>query len=141
MQKKFRALLLCVGLACVVVSPVQAQEEASLKSIMRGMLESMERIVEGIMVEDYALISAKAEGIIYHGGQSSAQRLALSRKLGIEVMTFKMFDDSVRRYAKIVKKAALSQDRKAVLSGYAKLVQACTSCHSSYRERIRKSSG
>ncbi len=136
MHKKIRVLLLCVGLSCVAVT-AQAQDDVSLKSIMRGMLANMESIVEGIMVEDYPLISAKAEGIIYHGGQSPAKRLALSRELGIEVMTFKMFDDSVRRYAKMVKKAALNRDRKGVLEAYAKLTQACTSCHSSYRERIR----
>ncbi len=136
MQKRIHGLLLCLALFCIAL-PTHAQDDASLKSIMRDMLDNMERIIEGIMVEDYALISAKAEGIIYHGGQSPTKRLKLSQELGIEVMTFKMFDDSVRRYAKMVKKAALNQDHKELLEAYAKLTQACTSCHSSYRERVR----
>ncbi len=135
--KRLATVLLSGVLLLAVAAPAAAVDEKPLEAVMQEMLESMRDIVTGIMVEDYSLIGVKAEAVVYHDNPSQKERLALSRGLGLEAMTFKMFDDNVRRYAKMLKKAAVMRDREAVIESYSKLVEACTACHSSYRARIR----
>ena len=126
------------GLALLVTAfPAAAQEEKPLKEIMQGMLADMEKIVAGIMREDYPLIATTAEGIAYHGNPPPAARMKMARELRLDAMAFKLFDDAVRRYASELQEAALAADRNGVVEAYGNTVKACTACHASYRERIR----
>ena len=135
-HSKFRTALATALLWLLTVSPIHAEEQP-FKLTMQGLLKNCQAIVEGIMREDYGQIANSAEAIAFHQGPSPSKRMAIFNELGIEAMSFTMFDDSLRSKASKVKKAAEAKDQKEVINQFAEMMQGCANCHNSYRKRLR----
>ncbi len=104
---------------------------------MLDMVNNMQNILFGIMVEDYNQVANIAEDIAYHPGPALEKRLALLDKLEMEAMTFKLHEDRVRQNALTLMKAAERPNRVEVLESFADLATSCTECHITYREKVR----
>lgn len=128
----FVAALLCL----MTAMPGQAQEQ-SFKETMRGLLAESQAIVEGIMREDYGKVATMAEAIAFHQSPSPGKRMAIINELGMEAVSFNLFEDNLRSYASKVKKAAEQHDQKRVIESFAEMMKSCTTCHNSYRKRLR----
>ena len=129
------AALLITGLSTQAVHAQETPDD--LKETMQELLASMQGIVEGIMTDDYTLISGMAENIAFHKGPSAKRRMAIANELGIEALTFRMFDDSLRQSALELKKAADKKNTQQVVDEYKELVKNCIACHSNYRKQLR----
>jgi len=137
MSSLWHARLTSAFLCLFLASPAQALDQ-DIKDLMQELLRGMAAIQEGILMDDYTKIATNAEAIVYHRGPNADARLAISNELGIEVPTFQILNDSVRRKARTLKQAAEDNDQKDVLNAYNELTKACTRCHNNYRKRLRR---
>ncbi len=113
-------------------------QDKDLKATMTGLLVNMQTIMEGIMRDDYHQISNMAEDIAFHPEPSPQKRMEIARELGIEMLTFKMFRDSLRQSALELKKAAEKESQQSVIEAYTDLIKNCSACHNNYRKQLRK---
>jgi cytochrome c556 len=135
-SSRLAAALITTLLCLTITTPSQAEEQ-TLKETMRGLLINTQAIVEGVMREDYAKIASMAEAIAFHQSPSPSKRMAILNELGMESMTFTLFDDGLRKHATKLKKAAEQRDQEEVMETLADMMQSCTNCHNSYRKRLR----
>lgn len=131
------ALILGLLFSPLSLAEQQTEAEQDYVVVMHGLVENMQSIVVAIMYEDYETMADLAENIAYHPGPSSDKRLTLLRKLGMEALTFRMYEDTIRQHALQLMGFAQKSDQVNVLKTYADLAQACTDCHNSYRAQIR----
>ena len=131
------AAALITTLLCLTITTPSLAEEQTLKETMRGLLGNTQAIVEGVMREDYAKVASMAEAIAFHQSPSPSKRMAILNELGMESMTFTLYDDSLRKHAAKLKQTAEKGDQKEVMSALADMMQSCTNCHNSYRKRLR----
>jgi len=115
----------------------QSSSQKDFKETMQGLLINMQGIVEGIMKDDYEQIRGMAEDIAFHSGPSPQRSLAIAHELGIEVLTFRMFGDSLRQSALELKNAAIRKKPNQVTKYYNEVLKNCMACHSNYRKQLR----
>ncbi len=132
-----------IGILLFILMPAtQASEEeiiteSGYSEVMLDLVNNMQNILFGIMIEDYGQVSNIAEDIAYHPGPELEKRIVLLNKLKLEAMTFKLHEDRVRQNALKLMKAADKADRAETLKQYANLARSCTECHITYREKVR----
>jgi len=133
--KNMVMLLLSLSLPLLV----QAEEAGpkDLKEAMQMISIDMQKIIQGIGEEDYALIAQKSKSVAYHKEPPVKQRQALLAELGTELPKFKGHDNDVHAAAMAMKTAAENKDMPAVIENYGKALHACVACHNGYRERIK----
>lgn len=139
MLSKLKITLFAILLS---ISTAPAHSESMMTSsgyseTMLDMINNMQNILFGIMVEDYNQVANIAEDIAYHPGPELEKRLALLEKLEMEAMTFKLHEDQVRQNALLLMKAAEKPNRIDVLEKFSQLATSCTECHITYREKVR----
>jgi len=131
------AVTLITILLCLTIATPSQAEEQTLKETMRGVLGNTQAIVEGLMIDDYSKIASNAEAIAFHQSPSPSKRMAILNELGMESMTFTLYDDGLRKHATKLKKAAENRDQKEVMSTLADMMASCANCHNTYRKRLR----
>ena len=129
-------------LLLLLAAPSQAEEEEMMtesgySEVMLDLVNSMQSIIFGIMVEDYEQVANIAEDIAYHPGPELEKRLALLKRLHLDALTFKQHEDQIRQNALNLMRAAIIKDRVRVLERYSELARSCTECHVTYREKVR----
>ena len=136
-----RKKILIAALLFTLASASQADEEIITESgyseIMLNLVESMQNIIFGIMVEDYDQIGNIAEDIAYHPGPELEKRIALFKRLKLDALSFKQHEDKIRQKALNLMDAAAIKDRVRVLERFSELARSCTECHITYREKVR----
>lgn len=132
-----RAATLVTSLLILLMATSSQAEEQSFKETMIGLLGNTQAIVEGIMREDYDKITTMAEAIAFHPSPSPGKRMAILNELGMESVSFTLFQDNLRNNALKVKKAAEQRNQKRVIESLSEMMQSCTNCHNSYRKRLR----
>lgn len=133
------ATLLFVG--ANIQTPYAQDTSKDFQKTMQGLLLNMQGIVEGIMTEDYEQIRGMAEDIAFHSGPSPQRSMAIAHELGIEVLTFRMFGDSLRQSALELKEAAVRKNTKKIIEKYTEVTKNCVACHSNYRKQLRNIGG
>ncbi len=108
-----------------------------LRPLMVELAQDMDRIATGLWHEDYDLIEEGARSIAHHPKIDSAQLAQIKKALSQEFQGFVSFDKSVHSTAQELVQAARARDRSAVLNAHERLTRGCTSCHATYRERLR----
>lgn len=96
---------------------------------MRGFLEGVEAIIDGVAVGDMTAISESAHKV----GMANVQGVPVSlmAKLPLEFKTLGM--DTHNAFDELAMEAADMGDTKVVLQKLGSILGNCTSCHASYR--------
>ena len=113
-----------------------AEEGVTLKDVMQGLNTNMQDATYGIIMEDYDLIEKSAQAIADHPTPDPAILKKIVAHLGAEMPKFKGFDIQVHDTALEMKKAAMAQDKDALLSHHNQIMRGCVGCHQNYRESV-----
>lgn len=109
-----------------------------LFGIMAGLETEMAQISRGLWLEDFDTIAAAAGAVAGHPRVPPEEFQRISTVLGEEMPSFGGMDMRVHDLAVRLAEEAGRGELGAVLSTDAELRQACVSCHSTFRERLRE---
>lgn len=109
-----------------------------LFSIMAGLERDMVRISRGLWLEDLDSVAAAADAVANHPRVPPEEFERISSVLGEEMPVFGGMDTHVHDLAVRLAEEARRNELDAVLSTDAELRQACVSCHSTFRDRLRQ---
>lgn len=109
-----------------------------LFSIMAGLEADMAQISRGLWLEDFDTIAAGADAVADHPQVPPEEFQRISSVLGEEMPSFGGMDVRVHDLAVRLAEEARGGQLVAVLATDAELRQACVSCHSTFRERLRE---
>jgi hypothetical protein len=114
--------------APVPLQPMMANHQ---KQQMRSHLEAVQGVVTALAAEDWAAVEAAAERI----GTSPQMAMTCEHMgAGAEGFTDQALD--FHRRADTIKAAAQAQDATAVLKATAHTLEACTSCHRTWKQDV-----
>ncbi len=137
------AILLVGGMLFSVSLPAQPPSSADtteterLRPLMVELAQDMDRITTGLWHEDYGLIEEGARSIATHPKISPEQLAKIKKSLGGGFQGFVSMDKAVHKSATELVDAAQARDWSKVLDVHERLKRGCTSCHTTYRERLR----
>ena len=117
-------------------SLVVAEENLTLKDVMQGLNTNLQEATYGIIMEDYDLVAKSAQAIADHPNPAKAILKKVVGHLGTEMPKFKGFDLQVHDTALELKKAAMAQDKEALLKHHNEIISGCIGCHQNYRQDI-----
>ncbi len=109
-----------------------------LLGIMTGLETQMAQISRGLWLENFDTIAAGADAVANHPRVPPEEFQRISSVLGEEMSSFGGMDTRVHDLAVRLGEEARGGQLGAVLSADAELRQACVSCHSTFRERLRE---
>lgn len=98
-------------------------------SLMRQKLEYAQKVLEGIAVQDFALMEKNANNLIVVSTKAEWKALATPE--------YALRSDEFRRNAASVAKAGKDKNIDAATLGYVEMTMSCVSCHKHLRE-VRK---
>ncbi len=119
------AVILVGGLTAVIA---QSKRERAAKEFMRDKLELSQRVLEGIVTEDYDLIIAK-------GSKLSAMTKEADWRL-FENPNYDQQSATFRRHVDSLVKAAKNKDSDAATLAYVRITMSCVDCHKLVREKL-----
>lgn len=132
-----RRFVAIAGLAMVFAPTIAATDEAqTLKQIMQGLRDSLVQITDGLLTDDFAMITAGAAAIASHPRIPAAQVQLVAAELGPEMASFKQFDTLVHDLSLEINAAAEAQDSEAAIASYQPMIEGCFACHRSYKKRV-----
>jgi hypothetical protein len=111
--------------------PLQPMMAWHQKQNMQDHLVAIQRIVDALAQEDWEAIGTASERI-----ESSPQMQQMCEHMGAGAEGFTEQALEFHRRADAIGEAAAARDAQAVLSATSNTLQACTSCHSTYRQEI-----
>ena len=116
------SVLLAIGLLAGLAATVAPNDpKITTREIMKLKLESSQKVLEGIAVENFTAISA------------NAQKLALlSQAAGWQARQtpeYKQYTAEFRRHAEALQKAARDENLDAASVAYFQLTISCVNCH------------
>ncbi|MBT4792594.1 MAG: cytochrome c [Halobacteriovoraceae bacterium] len=86
--------------------------------------------------DDFSVIEDSVAWINNHP-KPKADFAIIKKELGAEIKLFKEIDDAAHNAANAIGVAAQEQDMLEVSKQYGVMVQSCTQCHETFRERLR----
>ena len=119
------AIILIGGLTATVA---QSKRERAAKEFMRDKLELSQRVLEGIVTEDYDLIIAR-------GTKLSAMTKEADWRL-FENPNYEQQSVTFRRHVDSLLKAAKSKDSDAATLAYVRMTMSCVDCHKLVRGKL-----
>jgi cytochrome c556 len=114
--------------ASVSLTMAQSKRNRAAKEFMRDKLELSQRVLEGLALEDYGLISAKA-----------AKLSAMSREADWRVFQNPGYDQQTvifRRHVDALDKAAREKNLDAATLAYVRMTMSCVDCHKLVRGKL-----
>ena len=119
------AIILIGGLTATVA---QSKRERAAKEFMRDKLELSQRVLEGIVTEDYDLIIAR-------GTKLSAMTKEADWRL-FENPNYEQQSVTFRRQVDSLVKAAKNKDSDAATLAYVRMTMSCVDCHKLVRGKL-----
>lgn len=111
-------------------------ENAELKEIMQGLQNNLVGISTGLLTDDFEIIAQSADSIASHPRIPPWQVKLVAAELGSEMAAFKQLDTLVHDMSLEISAAASRHDRDEAIAVYHRLLNACLSCHSHYKDRV-----
>jgi hypothetical protein len=118
-------------MAAVVVAA-----EPDLRGIMQGLRTNVVEIADGLLMDDFAMVSNGAKGIANHPRIPPDQVQRVAAELGPEMAAFKQFDMSVHDLSLEIATAAELEDRERAISAFQNMLSGCFGCHTAYKDRV-----
>ena len=132
-----KRLLQAASLFLILAPAVAMSADApSLKEIMQGLRDSLIEISDGLLTDDFTLVSKGAASIAEHPKIAPAEIKLVAAALGPEMAAFKQLDTLVHDLSLEIGDAAKALDGDAANSGFLRLIEGCLDCHRSYQERV-----
>ena len=128
---KTRIALIAVAIILIgslTAAIAQSKRERAAKEFMRDKLELSQRVLEGIVTEDYDLIIAK-------GSKLSAMTKAADWRL-FENPNYDQQSVTFRRHVDSLVKAAKNKDSDAATLAYVRITMSCVDCHKLVRGKL-----
>ena len=133
-------------IAWIAAPDVRAPESAApdtlqtrpLRALMTELGQDMSRVSDGIWREDFEMIGSAALRIAHHPRVPANERTLIQDVLKDQFPQFVAFDQTVHRTALALAEAAKARELAAVLDQADRLTSACVSCHTSFREIVRR---
>lgn len=132
---KFLAAIVSLAFLLPAAAPGDA---LTLKEIMQGLRNDLVKITDGLLVDDFALISEGARGIAEHPSIPANQVKLVAAELGSEMPAFKQLDTEVHKLSLAIDSAANAADLQAVYQSYQAMSEGCLACHAAYKERVAR---
>ena len=131
MKTKFvLSALLSMGLLAGVAATLTPNDpKITTREIMKLKLESSQKVLEGIAVENFTTIAVNAQKLV-----------ALSQAAGWQARQtpeYKQYTAEFRRFAESLQKAARDENVDAASVAYFQLTISCVNCHRHIREGVR----
>ncbi len=121
---------LWISILFVCVATTDGQDAAKKKeSVMRKKLTAAQKILEGVAVNNFAMIETSAKALIKASQDAAWQVLKTPR--------YELYSDEFRRGAREVIKAAQAKKTEAAALGYVQITLTCVKCHEYVREEGR----
>jgi hypothetical protein len=111
-------------------------DDVTLKTIMQGLRDNLVEISDGLLTDDFALVSRGASAIAEHPQIPAAQVQLVAAELGQEMPAFKQLDTLVHDLSLEIDAAARANDWGAATSAYQQMFDGCLACHERYKERV-----
>ena len=128
---KTRIALIAVAVILVgslTAAIAQSKRERAAKEFMRDKLELSQRVLEGIVTEDYDLIIAR-------GTKLSAMTKEADWRL-FENPNYDQQSVTFRRHVDSLVKAAKNKDSDAATLAYVRMTMSCVDCHKLVRGKL-----
>ena len=120
------AAVILVGSLTAAIA--QSKRERAAKEFMRDKLELSQRVLEGIVTEDYDLIIAR-------GTKLSAMTKEADWRL-FENPNYEQQSVTFRRHVDSLLKAAKNKDSDAATLAYVRMTMSCVDCHKLVRGKL-----
>ena len=132
-----KRLLQTASLFFILAPAVAMSADApSLKEIMQGLRDNLIEISDGLLTDDFTLVSKGAASIAEHPKIAPAEIKLVAAALGPEMAAFKHLDTLVHDLSLEISDAAKALDGDAANAGFLRLIEGCFDCHRSYQERV-----
>ncbi len=115
-----------------------AGEGELLLAIMQRLNADMAGLSQGLWLEDWQVIAARSASIAGHAPIAPEEIERIQATLGDEMHAFEEADEAVHTAAVRMHEAAEARDMKQFLAAFTEVQQGCVSCHTSFRDRLRK---
>ena len=128
---KTRIALIAVAIILIgslTAAIAQSKRERAAKEFMRDKLELSQRVLEGIVTEDYDLIIAK-------GSKLDAMTKEADWRL-FENPNYEQQSATFRRHVDSLVKAAKNKDSDAATLAYVRMTMSCVDCHKLVRGKL-----
>ena len=127
--------LIALGCAGLPVASLAA-EPLALQGIMKEMGRNMQRIVDGLSREDYALVEKAALAIVEHPQPTFGEKMRILGFVSGDAPRFKSFDGETHDNATALANAAHSGEGEGVIAAFHKLQSSCLGCHQTFRRQF-----
>lgn len=114
----------------------QLTRSEKLLPIMSQLMVDMNRINEGIFMENYPMIDSAAYRIANHAEIDPNQKRIIKKNLGKDMEEFARIDRAVHDRAVSISKAAKQKNMGEILSEYHILQNSCINCHNQFRDGL-----
>lgn len=115
---------------------VQGQEP-KLKELMAIMGQQAQAMLIGMLYNDYQAITNAVAWVNNHQAPTG-DLAAIKAELGLDVLRFKWYDTRAHNAANAIGEAALVKDMQTISKNYGIMIESCTKCHETFRDRLRK---
>lgn len=128
---KLKLILLAVALALatgLALSQAQSRKSRATKEFMRDKLELAQRVLEGLSMEDYQLIEAKAVKLSAMSQQTDWQVF--------ENPDYVQHSATFRKNCDAMAKAARDKNLDGATLAYVRMTMSCVDCHKFVRGKL-----
>ena len=130
--------LLCLVMAFLLSTIAFADSDtgSDLKRIMQALRDDLALILDGLLTGDLDAVAHASARIADHPKIPATQITLVAAELGEEMGAFKQYDTLVHDLSLAIRSAALERNRNRAIADYQQMINACLTCHHSYRDRI-----
>ena len=127
---KTKLLVMAIGVLAigVTLSLAQSRRSRAAKEFMRDKLELSQKILEGVVTEDWDLVTAK-------GTKLSAMTKEADWRL-FENPDYELQSQTFRRHMDSLVKAAKDKNLDAATLAYVRVTMSCVDCHKLVRGKL-----
>jgi len=112
-------------------------EGLPLLVVMQRMTVDMAGFAQGLWLEDFTEMTARADAIANHPHMSASEVQRIQAELGDEMPAFEEADETVHQAALRLHEAARASDLDAILETLSEVQEGCVACHTRFREQLR----
>lgn len=116
-------------------SAYASETSPTLKSVMKGLGDSVDELNRGIFYEDFKVIETAAHKIANHP-KPKTQLPIVIKTLKERMAKFKSFDSKVHDSAAEIVELARKQDIKSIMKRHTVIMNNCVACHTQFRSEI-----
>lgn len=123
-------------LIVLVPAIAETQDAVTLKTIMQGLRDNYVEITDGLLTNDFEMVSRGAAAIAAHPQIPPDQVKLVAAELAQEMPAFKQMDTLVHDLSLEINAAARAGDWGKAVSAYQRMFDGCLACHENYQDRV-----